>query len=103
MKLSSRALDSLSPCGRGCLAAQAARRVRGLSPQVKLAVISGIEPLIRRHSRSSASAFSRTAAKGRLRHLLPQGEKEEQRSQSTSFNVANSVWREATAVTAPIS
>ena len=37
------------------------------------------QPLIRRRSRCEASAFLalRTAAKGRLRHFHPQGEKEE--------------------------
>ena len=50
-------------------------RVRGLYPHEQFC--EWIKPLIRRHSRSSASAFLRTAAGGRLCHLLPQGKKEE--------------------------
>src|SRR3954469_1915123 len=62
---------------------RAARTVRrthlgeGSPPRQKSA--RGKRPLIRRHSRCEASAFSRTAAEGRLCHLLPQGEKGKQR------------------------
>ena len=65
----------------------AARRVRGFSPRVSLSHLnSRRQPLIRRHSRSLASAFSRTAAEGRLCHLLPQGEKGQRRLRRETYS-----------------
>src|SRR5579872_6149153 len=62
-----RARCTLSPCGRGWLASSDARRVRGSLP--------GCRPLIRRRGVYHRAALR---ADPLARHLLPQGEKEEE-------------------------